>query len=148
MPTWLLPKISLGNYGKNTLCRIPGIWLRTHWCYVWRPWPWWVPQLYTTPTLGFTADSHQAPVGTTVLCCCILDRNRPFPAPPHPGNCVHEPSVRRHAILCDQFVWRVCPRATIFPTGAVLFLAILLPHELHLDCGPSVYALQSPGCLL
>lgn len=55
-------------------------------------------------TRGFTADSHQASVGTIVLCCCILDRNQAFSAPLDPGHCVHEPSVRRHVILCDQFV--------------------------------------------
>lgn len=57
-------------------------------------------------SLGFTADFSffLVTVGAPLLRCCILDRNQGFPAPPDPGDCVHEPSLRRHAVLCDQSV--------------------------------------------
>lgn len=83
-----------------------------------------------------------AVVGASLLRCCISDRNPAFFAPPNSTNRVHEPPLRGYTVLCHQSLRSLRERRAIYPTGAILFLAVLLLHELHLDCGSilSVYS--------
>lgn len=82
-----------------------------------------------------------APVGTTLLRGCIYDRDAPSPAPPDPDHRVYEPSLRRHAVLCDQSVRSLCKWKVVLSTGAVLFRGVLLFDEFHLDRGALLYEL-------
>ena len=76
-----------------------------------------------------------------MLCRGISDRNAAFPPPPDPDAGVHEPSLWRCTILCHQPVRGLRERSALLSTRAILFLAILFFHELHLDCGSLLYVL-------
>jgi hypothetical protein len=90
------------------------------------------------------ADPSPAAVGTFMLCGCISDRDEALLAAPGTDDGVHEPSLRRHAILCDESIRPLRERSGLLPTGSLLFLAVLFLYEFHLDRGPGVFVVSSP----
>lgn len=86
-----------------------------------------------------TVMMNVALVGTALFRGCIYDRDAPSPAAPDPDYRVYEPSLRRHAVLCDQSVRPLCEWKVVLSTGAVLFLGVLLFDEFHLDRGAHLY---------
>lgn len=90
------------------------------------------------------ADPSPAAVGTFMLWRCISDRDEALLTAPGTVDGVHEPPLRRHTILCHQFIRPLRERGGVLPTGRILFLGLLFLHEFHLDRGPGLLVGPSP----
>jgi hypothetical protein len=90
------------------------------------------------------ADPSPALVGTFMLWRCISDRDEALRTAPGTVDGVHEPPLRRYALLCHQSIRPLRERGGVLSTGRILFLVVLFLDELHLDCGPSMFVGPSP----
>lgn len=82
-------------------------------------------------------------MGTFVLWRCISDRDEALLEASGTADGVHEPSLRRYIVLCDELVRPLRERSGLLSTGSVLFLAVLFLYELHLDRGPGMLVVPS-----
>ena len=68
-----------------------------------------------------------------VVLCRLLHRHGPPATPAADGRRVARPAVRRHSVLRHLHVRPLPQGGHVLPTRGLLFLVLLLLHELHLD---------------
>lgn len=78
-------------------------------------------------------------LGSFIIYCDHINYDSTSPSSSAPSSGVPGPALRRHSVLCDQYVRSLSQGAYVLSARSLLFLVLLLFHEFYMDCHPRQY---------